>query len=179
MAASSDGWSYADNWRTLFAFLGASMVLIGIGDLAVATMGESVKDAATVLLALSVFFMIFALLLLFPRLRRRGVRSFGRVVDRPIEEIEAIVRDALEGAGRTVHVERMAARSRRPAAIVKIDGSRTHFVLEPFAGAPRSATAPARTEIVQIGISDESDDAARRLRDAIEARLFMEERGPA
>lgn len=179
MAAPADAWSYADNWRTLFAFLGASLVLIGIGNLAVASFGESGKDAATLLLALSVFLMIFALLLLFPRLRRRGVRSFGRVVDRPMEEIEVIVRDVLEGAGQTVHVERMPTRSRRHAALVKIDGSTAHFVLEPFAGAPRSIEGPARTEIVQIGVSGEADDAARRLRDVIEARLSRDESGPA
>lgn len=170
MAASGIPWSYANNWRALSSFLGIAMVMLGVGMLSVSAFGIAAADGATLLLGLATFLTLFSLLLLFPRLHRRGVRNYTRVVDRPMDEVADVVRGALEAAGRSVRIDALSSRMKRTARLVKVEGA-THFLLEPFAGPARSGENSQRTEIVQVSIAEESDEAAKALRDLIESRL--------
>ncbi len=179
MADSGTGWSYSNNFRVLTAFLGVPMVLLGLGLVLVAFFGKDATDGATMLLGLAVFVTMFALLLVFPRLLRRGVWNYGRIVDRPMDVVEAVVRGALEGTGRPVRTEEIVSRSKRRLRIVRVEGLSTHFMLESFSGPARETEGEARTEIVQVGISGEVDPGAKALRDLVESRLAMSEDRPA
>ena len=160
-------WSYVNYWRMLASFLGASMVLLGVGVLAVTGAGSEAAFGAGVLLAVAVFVTVFALLLLFPRVARRGPVGYRIVVERPLVEVEGAVREALEGAGRSVHVDVLAGRTRRtPARVVRVEGTPCRFLVEAVS-LRESGDGVERTEVLQVGLEETPEGAAKELRDLV------------
>src|SRR3989304_10173317 len=94
-SAGSSDWVYANPWRLLSGFLGAAMVLLGIGLLGVTQVGADAAFGAGILLAIAAFLLVFAVLLFLPRLRRHGTLSFRVDVPRSVEEVEAAGRGGL------------------------------------------------------------------------------------
>ncbi|OGS46109.1 MAG: hypothetical protein A3K66_02185 [Euryarchaeota archaeon RBG_16_67_27] len=146
------------------------MVLLGVGLLAVMSMGSDAAFGAGILLAIASFLAVFAVLLLFPRVRRQGTVTFRVVVPMTMDDAEAAVRRAFEGSGRTVRTEVLASRGRKPPRVVIADGVHPRFVLEAVS-LRESGDGLERTEVVQIGLAAEADPAARELRELVSSAL--------
>ena len=167
-------WTYANNLRVATMFLGLSMVSLGIGVLLVLSYGADATDAALTFLTIGIFLAVFAVLVFLPRLVRRGAISFSLYADRPLDEAERVVREALSQDGATVRVEVVRSRSDRPPRIVVADGMAPRFRIESSRSPEAPADARSWTEVIQSGMADEEDEEARRLRDRVAARLHGE-----
>lgn len=180
MAAPSAGsWSYADNWRILTGFLGASIGLLAIGIAAVATARAEAAYGAGILLSVATFLVVFAVVLFFPRLARRGVKNYWLLVDRPIGEVEQEVRRALEATGRPVLVEVLRSRSDHPTRIVTAEGVSWRFRLEPVSRREIGSNAGERTEVIQVGVLGAGDPEAKAWRELVAARIRSHDDGDA
>jgi len=171
--AGSNGaaWAYVHGWRMLFAFLGVALVILGIGFLLVLGAGPEGAFGASILLALAVFLVLFAVLLFVPRIVRRGAQTYRLVAERPPEEVEEMVRTVIEERGYRVLVEAVPSRSGHPTKIVSVDGQPVRFVLTPIVRRLRRKEPPGATDVLQIGVTGESDPAAKDLRDLVTSRL--------
>lgn len=171
MGESDAQWVYADNWRILVGFLGAAIVVLGIGVLAVSLGGAAVAVDAGVLLSVGVFLAVFATILLVPRLVRRGVRSFRLYVDRTIEEVEREIQGALEASGYLVTIDTVPSRSPRPPRVLLAEGAPWRIRLEAVSRREVGDATIDRTEVIQIGVDAEDDADAKSVRELVGARL--------
>jgi len=169
--AEAARWDYADNVRILIAFLGSSVAVefLGVGSLL--AMGGEGALLAVVLLSLATFLLVFAALLLLPRLLRRRGRSFRLLAVQPMDHVEDEVRSVLAEGGHEVQTRVLRTRRRERARIVSAQGLAWWLRLEPVS--PRAAgRGPAfRTEVVQVGARVDRDEAAAAVRERIAARL--------
>lgn len=163
-------WTFADNWHILLAFLGTAIAILALGVLAVLGAGADAAPGAGVLLSLGVFLVVFAVLLLVPRLTRRGAKSYRLVVDRPIEEVEQEVRGVLESGGRKVTTDVVSTRSPRPPRVLTAEGAPWRIRLERVSRR-ESGDGVEQTEVVQVGVGAEGDAEACAVRDVVAARL--------
>ena len=170
MTSSRAEWTYSNQWRMIAAFLGGSMILLGAGLLAVSSAGADAAFGAGVLLAVAVFLVAFAMLLFFPRLRRQGSFTFRTVFLGSVAEAEAAVRSALSASGRAVHAEDAASRSRHPPRVVRADGLPSRFLVQALS-TREGGDGLERAEVIQIGLEDADDPAAREARDLVGSRL--------
>ena len=165
------GWAYVNDLRLGGFLLGASMVILGTGMLVVVVGGVDQAATADLLLAIGIFLAIFTVLLSLPRIRSRGAVSYSLHVERTMDDVEVVLRAALEGIGHRVRVEVKPSRSRRPPRLVHVDGLTARFLVRAAPYREERGKGTAWTELVQIGIGTGSDDAAREARDRISARL--------
>lgn len=170
MATPAGGWAYADNARIATTFLGLAIGLVGVGLLAVVVFGAEAAVAAVALLSITVFLLVFSVLVFLPRLLRRGPVSFSAFSSRSAEEVEAAVRSAIEATGRTPEVELVRSRWRHPPRIVTADGIPARFRIEVTR---RAAFGDGRGEVTEIVGSFPRREAAeaRALRERISATL--------
>jgi len=164
-------WAYVNDLRLGGFFLGASMVILGIGMLVVVVGGVDQAATADLLLAIGIFLVIFTVLLSLPRIRSRGAVSYSLHVERSMDDVEGLLLSALEGTGHLVHVEVKPSRSRRPPRLVHLDGLTARFLVRAAPYREERGKGSTWTELVQIGIGTGSDEVARELRDRISARL--------
>ena len=170
MTGSDLGWDYANNWRIVAAFLGLTMVFLGVGLLAVLAFGNDAGLAGVALLTIATFLLVFSVLVFLPRLARRGSLSFSFYSRRSVEDAERAVREAIEESGRAPHVEIVKSRSETPPRIVTAEGIPARFRIEPSRVRQRTDDREEWTEIIQ-SITPTEEAEARALRERITARL--------
>lgn len=168
---SDPTWAYSDDLRLVTVFLGGAMVLFGIGVLIVLAWGADGAAPGDVALGIGVFLLVFAVLLLAPRIRSRGARSFSLFVGLSMDEVQAAIRDVAREGGHSVQVEVVRSRARRPPRIVTLEGGSTRFLLRAAPYREGGRDAPAWTEVVAVGRDVDKDAGAGDLRDRIASRL--------
>lgn len=171
MTSEAGRWTFVDNSKFLIGFLGAAIAVLGIGVASVLVAGAEAASAASVLLSIGVFLVVFAVLLLVPRLSRRGPKSFRLLVDLGIDHVEREVRGALEASGRSVRVDVVPSRFARPPRILSADGIPWKIRLENVPKREIGEPGIERTEVVQVGVDTEEDADARVVRELVAARL--------
>ena len=164
-------WMYVNDLRLVSRFLGAAMLLLGIGLLVTIVYGPEENDTVDVLLGTGVFIQIFSVLLFVPRLRARGGMSYSLVVGHGMDDVEAAVKGAVEESGRTARIEVVPARLRKPPRQVFIEGVPWRLSLRNAAYREQRGDETRWTEIVQSGLENEKDEVARELRERILSRL--------
>lgn len=170
MESSGPAWSYANNWRIVVAFLGLTMVFLGVGLLAVLAFGNDAGLAGVTLLTLATFLLVFAMLVFLPRLARRGSVSFSLRSRRSPTDAERAVREAIEESGGAPHVEILKSRSETPPRIVTAEGIPSRFRIVATRVRAGRTDGSEWTEIIQ-SVTPTDEDEARALRERIAARL--------
>ncbi len=170
-APVAPAWLYVNDLRLVSRFLGAAMLVLGIGLLVTLTYGPAENDTVDVLLGTGVFILVFSVLLFLPRIRSRGGMSYSLVVDRGLDDVEAAVTGALEETGRTARVEVVPVRLRTPPRDVFIEGLAWKLSLRNAPYREQRGDDTRWTEIVQSGLVQEEDEVARQLRERILSRL--------
>jgi uncharacterized membrane protein YkgB len=84
----SVSWMYVNDLRLVSRFLGAAMVVLGIGVLVAFAYGPDQNDTVDVLLGTGVFILIFSVLLFLPRIRTRGAMSYTLVVGHGLDDVQ-------------------------------------------------------------------------------------------
>lgn len=172
MDAAGTEWTYANNAKMAMTFLGLALVLlVGFGILAGLTVGQDAAFAASALLTLAVFLLVFSALVFIPRWVQRGPMSFSVFSERSIDEAEAAVSAAIEAAGRTPRIERLESRARSPSRIVTADGVPARFRIQ-ITRHPTSGGSGPRTEIIEVVPRVEGDEA-RALRQKVAEQLAL------
>src|SRR5439155_8140952 len=92
--------------------------------------GTEAADAASSVLPIAIFVMMFAVLVLVTRLATRGAVSFSIYSRRSIDEAEQAVLNALETEAKNAQVKRVRGRSKTPARTVSADGVAARFRIE-------------------------------------------------
>lgn len=164
-------WMYVNDLRLVSRFLGAAMVVLGVGMLIAVVYGPNENDTVDVLLGTGIFILIFSVLLFLPRIRARGAMSFSLVTANGLDDVEEAVKDALTEAGRTARVEVVPVRLRMPPRDVFIEGVSWRLSLRNAPYREQRGDDRRWTEIVQAGLEDEEDEVARDLRERILSRL--------
>ncbi len=170
---AAPAWTYSNDGRILTMFLGATMVILGVGLLLVFLWGVQAAEPADLFLAIGVFLLIFTVLLFVPRLRTRGAFSYSLLVQAPMGLAEAAVRGAIEATGRTVQVQITESRILRPARTILIDGLPPRFLLKAAPHRERREEGTSWTEIIQVGLLDEGDEVAKELRERVAAAFAV------
>ncbi len=174
-AANADrptvAWIYINDLRLVSRFLGAAMVVLGVGLLVAVFYGPAENDTVDVLLGTGVFILIFSVLLFLPRIRARGAMSYSLVVGHGLDDVEEAVRGAVVDCGRTARVETVPVRLRVPPREVLIEGLSWRLSLRNAPYREERGEATRWTEIVQAGLDNEEDEVARQLRERILSRL--------
>ena len=169
--ASPPAWMYVNDLRLVSRFLGVAMVVLGIGVLITFVYGPEENDTVDVLLGIGVFILLFSSLVFVPRIRSRGGLSFTLMVARALDDVEAVVTDAVEESGRKARVEIAPARLRRPPRDVFIEGLPWRLSLRDAAYREQRGDETRWTEVVLAGLDNEEDEVARELRERILSRL--------
>ncbi|HEY7589135.1 MAG TPA: hypothetical protein VIB49_10385 [Thermoplasmata archaeon] len=164
-------WSYSDDLRIVSFLSGVAMVLFGIGLLFVLLIGIDGAPTADVFLGIGIFVLLFTALLVTPRIRSRGPRSFSLLVECSMDEAESAVKAALQGYGRSFQVQVARSRYRRPPRTIAVDGIYERFLLRAASEREQGRDSLPWTEIVAFGKDVERDEEARALRERIAARL--------
>ncbi len=164
-------WLYANDIRLVTGFLGAAMVVFGMGMLLLIALGPDGLEGADFFLGLGIFISLFAALLFIPRLRSRGPMSYSLVVPREMNLVEDAVRAALEASGLKAEVEVAKARFEVPPRTVRVDGVLWHFALRDAPYRRTRGDSSHWTELVQARLDDEKDEVARELRERVASRL--------
>ena len=164
-------WMYVNDLRLVSRFLGAAMLVLGIGVLVAYVYGPYENDTVDVLLGTGVFILLFSVLLFVPRVRSRGGMSYSLVVSRPLDDVEQAVRGAVEESGREARVEVVPVRLRVPPRDVFIEGLPWRLTLRNAAYREQRGDETRWTEIIQAGLESEEDEVARELRERILSRL--------
>lgn len=164
-------WMYVNDARIAIMLLGVACVVLGLGLLLFLAYGAEHVDTVDALLGIGVFLLLFCLILFVPRLRNRGPMSYSLLVERPMNEVEALVRKAVEETGRTVNVEVPQSRLQRPPRAVFVGGVAWRFSVRPAPYRERRDEGTAWTELVQCGFREGEDEAARDLRQRVLSRL--------
>ncbi len=170
-ARAAPSWMYVNEVRLITVVLGASMVVLGVGLLIYLVDGAEQMDTVDVLLGTGVFFLLFALFLFVPRLRSRGPMSYTLLVEHALDEVETAVTSAVEDSGLKAHVTVRKSRFQRPPREVAVDGVSWSFTLRAAPYRERREDGTQWTEVVQKGLPDEKDEAARDLRERVLSRL--------
>ncbi|MGQ0797615.1 MAG: hypothetical protein ACT4OI_07125 [Methanobacteriota archaeon] len=168
-------WDYADNVRILIGFLAGAVAVEFLGVGSVLAMGGDGALFAGVLLSLATFLLVFAALLLVPRLLRRRGRSFRLLAVQPMDHVEKEVRSVLGEDGREVRIRVLRTRRREGARIVSAPGLAWWLRLEPVSARVGGKGPGYRTEVVQVGSRVDRDEAAAAARERIAARLAFGE----
>lgn len=163
-------WSYSNEVRLTFTFMGLSCVILGLGYLVVFLGGMGEAALADTLLGLGVFVLLFAILLIAPRLLSRGALSYSLVVEQPMDAAEDAVREALTQAGRSPAVRVHKSRSDRPPRTVTAEGLGSRFILRPAFHRETSESVPW-TEVIQTGLTPTEETEARQLRERVASTL--------
>ncbi len=172
MAAAETEWTYANNARMALIFLGLALAfLVGFGTLAGLTTGQDAAFAASAFLTLAVFLLVFSALVFLPRWAQRGPMSFSVYSERSMDEAEAAVRAAIEGAGRTPRIERIEPRAGSPSRIVTADGINARFRIQ-VTRHPTSGGSGPRTEIIEVVPRQEGAED-RALRQKVAEQLAL------
>ncbi len=174
-AATADrpsvAWNYVNDLRLVSRFLGAAMVVLGIGMLVTLAYGPDQNDTVDVLLGTGVFLLIFSVLLFLPRIRTRGAMSYSLVVGHGLDDVEEVVKGAVADCGHSARVEVVPVRLRVPPRDVFIEGLPWRLSLRNAPYREQRGDTTRWTEIVQVGLENEEDEVARRLRERILSRL--------
>lgn len=170
-ARSPPAWMYVNDLRLVSRFLGAAMVVLGIGVLVAYVYGPDENDTVDVLLGTGVFILLFSVLLFVPRVRSRGGMSYSLVIGHPMDDVEVVVKGAVEESGHKAHVEVVPARLRTPPRDVFIEGLPWRLTLRNASYREQRGDDTRWTEIVQAGLATEGDEVARELRERILSRL--------
>lgn len=172
MDASETEWTYANHARMAMAFLGLALaLLVGFGVLAVLTTDQDAAFAASALLTLAVFLLVFSALVFVPRWAQRGPMSFSVYSERSMDEAEAAVRAAIEAAGRTPRIQRLESRARSESRIVTADGIPARFRIQ-VTRHPTSGGPGPRTEIIEAVPRQEGAEG-RALRQKVAEQLGL------
>ena len=174
--AGALSWSFANDARILRFFIGGTRgVLAIVAGVALAFPSEpEFVSVVDVLFGIAVFVLLFGLLVFLPRLLSRGASSYSLHVARAMDDVEEVVRRAVESAGRSVRVEVRKSRLPRPPRTVQIGGLPTRIVLRAAPYRERKGEGTSWTEIVQAGMTSALDEDARDLRERITAGLSEE-----
>jgi hypothetical protein len=164
-------WMYVNDLRLVARFLGAAMLVLGVGMLIAYVYGPDQNDTVDVLLGTGVFILIFSVLLFLPRIRSRGAMSYSLVVGHGLDDVEDAVKGAVADCGRTARVEVVPVRLRVPPRDVHIEGLPWRLSLRNAAYREQRGDSTRWTEIVQAGLENEEDEVARQLRERILSRL--------
>lgn len=176
MAAATAGspapsWMYVNDLRLVSRFLGAAMIILGIGLMVTYVYGPEQNDTVDVLLGMGVFIMVFSVLVFLPRIRSRGGMSYTLLVGHGLDEVEAVVKESLMESGRQARVEVVPVRLRVPPREVFVEGVPWRLTLRNAAYREQRGDDRRWTEIVQAGLEREEDEVARELRERILSRL--------
>ncbi len=164
-------WIYINDLRLVSLFLGAAMVVLGIGLLVAVAYGPAENDTIDVFLGTGVFILIFSVLLFVPRIRSRGAISYSLVIGHGLDDVEEAVKSAVVASGRTARVEVVPVRLRIPPRDVFIEGLPWRLSLRNAPYREQRGDTTRWTEIVQAGLENEEDEVARQLRERILSRL--------
>ncbi len=164
-------WMYVNDLRLVSRFLGAAIVILGVGMLVAYVYGPGENDTVDVLLGTGVFILIFSVLLFLPRIRARGAMSYSLVTAHGLDDVEDVVKGAVTETGRTARVEVVPVRLRVPPRDVFIEGVSWRLSLRNAPYREQRGDDRRWTEIVQAGLENEEDEVARELRDRILSRL--------
>ncbi len=164
-------WMYANDARLVSRFLGATMVVLGLGLLLTVAYGPDVNDTVDVFLGTGVFLLLFSVMLFLPRIRNRGAMSYSLLIGRGMDDVEAAVLGAVQEAGRSASVEAVPARLRTPPRDVFVEGVPWRFSLRNAPYREQRGDATRWTEVVQAGLENEEDEVARELRERVLSRL--------
>ncbi len=167
----SVSWIYVNDLRLVSRFLGAAMLVLGIGMLITLAYGPDQNDTVDVLLGTGVFLLIFSVLLFLPRIRTRGAMSYSLVVGHGLDDVEEAVKGAVADCGHAARVEVVPVRLRVPPRDVFIEGFPWRLSLRNAPYREQRGDTTRWTEIVQAGLENEEDEVARRLRERILSRL--------
>ncbi len=170
MAARQTEWAYTNDGRIAFVFLALAIVLLAIGLLAVTAFGSDAVNGGVALLAVSMFLVVFSVLVFVPRLARRGPASFSFYSRRSVDEAVKVVREAIEASGRTPRVDIVKSRSDHPPRIVSAEGIRARFRIDVTRHPAGVEGGLEWTEIVESSPSRENAEA-QALRKKVAERL--------
>src|SRR5256886_16896970 len=129
-------WAYANHARAGVLFLGISSGMLGVGIVAVVAFGTEAVVAASSLLTIAIFVLMFTVLVFVARVATRGAVSFSIYSRRSIDEAEQAVLNALETEGGNAQVKRGRGRTKTPARTVSADGVAARFPIEASRHAP-------------------------------------------
>jgi hypothetical protein len=169
MAVPGLEWAYANHARMAVGFLGLADVLLGLGIVGVTAFGAPAATAASALLTIAIFVLVFTLLVFVSRVAKRGAVSFSILSRRSIDDAELAVRAALEAVGRNAQVRRVRSRSRTPARIVRAEGVSARFRIE-VSRHPAIAEPGDWTEIIEVfpkGEQPEAQALRAKIRDGL------------
>lgn len=169
-------WMYVNDARIAIMLLGVACVVLGIGLLLLLGYGAEHVDTVDALLGIGVFLLLFCLILFIPRFRSRGPMSYSLLVERSMNDVEELVRKAVEESGRTAHVEVAPSRLERPARAVFVGGVGWRFSLRPAPYRERRDEGTVWTELVQCGFREGEDEAAQEIRERVLSRLLPADR---
>ena len=130
MAVPGLEWAYANHARAAVLFLAISSGMLGLGIVAVVAFGTEAVVAASSLLTIAIFVLMFTVLVFVTRVATRGAVSFSIYSRRSIDEAEQAVLNALETEGENAQVKRVRGRTKTPARIVSADGVAARFRIE-------------------------------------------------
>ncbi len=164
-------WLFVNDIRLVIGFLGTAMVIFGVGMLLMMALGADGVEGADFLLGLGVFIVLFAVLLLVPRLRSRGAMSYSLVVPGPMDLVADAVREAVGASGRKAQIELLKARFEVPPRTVHVEGVTWHFTLKDAPYRRTHGDHSPWTELVQAGLDSEGDEIARELRERVASLL--------
>ena len=158
MAVPGLEWAYANRARAAVLFLGISSGMLGVGIVAVVAFGTEAVVAASSLLTIAIFVLMFTVLVFVTRVATRGAVSFSIYSRRSIDEAEQAVLNALETEGENAQVKRVRGRTKTPARIVSADGVAARFRIEVSRHAALAEPGEG-TEIIEVFPKGERPEA--------------------
>src|SRR5437660_1793326 len=149
-----------------------------VGIVAVVAFGTEAVVAASSLLTIAMFVLMFTVLVFVTRVAARGAVSFSIYSRRSIDEAEQAVLNALETEGENAQVKRVRGRTKTPARIVSADGVAARFRIEVSRHA--ALAEPGEwTEIIEVFPKGERPEAqALRAKAPPNARIASCSRPP-